>query len=128
MLKHDAYEYDGQKVTIFELSGMQRIDYLSVLEKETSAFDALPKESSEADLNRAFAAMRLRISAWLVAASIWHQDESRDFQSLLGSVLAGWSGLALTECSDKILALSGMTVAVDPDEETDAETVSVEKP
>lgn len=136
MLKKDTYEYGAQKVEIFELSGMQRIDYLTVIEKETTTFDALPEDASEIDRNRAFSAMRLRINAWLVAASLWHADKKQDIGTLQKTIQGDWSGVALAECSMKILEISSMMPVMEAvatsevalvDDKEDTAGVSVEK-
>ncbi|VEA68454.1 phage minor tail protein G [Serratia rubidaea] len=119
MLKKDVFNYGDKKVDIYELSGLQRIDYLTLVKEETEAFDALPDDTPVMESNIAFSSMRLRINAWLVAASLWHEDKTKDVVTEQGVILEDWSSLAISECSQKVLALSDM-LPPEPEESADA--------
>jgi len=103
MLNKDTFEYADQKVEISELSGLQRIDYLSFIKKTADEYDALPEEINDSDRNIAFTTMQLRINAWLVAASLWHSDKKQNVETLQQAVLEEWSGAAIAGCSQKVL-------------------------
>ena len=135
MLKKDMFDYADQKVEVSELSGLQRIDYLSFIKKSADEFDALPEETSDSDRNIAFTTMQLRINAWLVAASLLHSDKKQNVETLRQAVLEDWSGAAIASCSQKILVLSDMMPAevesADADEHAlpePEEDVTSEKP
>lgn len=119
MLKKDTFDYAGQKVEVSELSGLQRIDYLSFIKKSADQFDALPEDTSDSDRNIAFTTMRLRINAWLVAASLWHSDKKQDVETLQQIILVEWSGAAIAGCSQKVLVLSDMVPAEVEHSDTD---------
>ncbi|CAI1608192.1 phage tail assembly chaperone G [Serratia liquefaciens] len=119
MLKKDAFDYADQKVEISELSGLQRIDYLSFIKEVADKYDALPEETSDSDRNIAFTTMQLRINAWLVAASLWHSDKKQNVETLQQAVLEDWSGAAIASCSQKVLALSNMIPAQVESSDTD---------
>lgn len=111
MLKKDAFDYADQKVEISELSGLQRIDYLSFIKKTADEYDALPEETSDSERNIAFTTMQLRINAWLVAASLWQSNKKQNVETLQQAVLEDWSGAAIAGCSQKVLVLSNMIPA-----------------
>ncbi|MFK3922377.1 phage tail assembly chaperone G [Serratia liquefaciens] len=119
MLNKDTFEYADQKVEISELSGLQRIDYLSFIKKTADEYDALPEEINDSDRNIAFTTMQLRINAWLVAASLWHSDKKQNVETLQQAVLEEWSGAAIAGCSQKVLALSNMIPAQVESSDTD---------
>ena len=106
-------------VEIRELSGLQRIDYLSFIKEVADKYDALPEETSDSDRNIAFTTMQLRINAWLVAASLWHSDKKQNVEKLQQAVLEDWSGAAIASCSQKVLALSNMIPAQVESSDTD---------
>lgn len=108
MLKKDTFDYADQKVEISELSGLQRIDYLSFIKKMADEFDTLPEDTSDSDRNIAFTTMQLRINAWLVAASLSHSDKKQNAETMQQIVLEDWSGAAIAGCSQKVLVLSNM--------------------
>lgn len=117
MLKKDTFNYAGQSTSVSELSGLQRIEYMTVIQKETAIFDNLPADTPESDSNMAFASLRLRINAWLVAASLWHDDKQTPVETLQQTVLTDWSGPAIAECSQMVLTLSDMLAPdTDPDD------------
>jgi len=111
MLNKDTFEYADQKVEISELSGLQRIDYLSFIKKMADEYDALPEEINDSDRNIAFTTMQLRINAWLVAASLWHSDKKQNVETLQQAVLEEWSGAAIPGCSQMLLEQSIMIPA-----------------
>ncbi|MFS7161877.1 phage tail assembly chaperone G [Serratia proteamaculans] len=119
MLKKDTFDYADQKVEVSEISGLQRIDYLSFIKKSADEFDALPEETSDSDRNIAFTTMQLRINAWLVAASLYHSDKKQDVETLRQAVLEDWSGAAIAGCSQKVLVLSDMMPAEVEPSDTD---------
>lgn len=119
MLNKDTFEYADQKVEISELSGLQRIDYLSFIKTVADEYDALPEEINDSDRNIAFTTMQLRINAWLVAASLWHSDKKQNVETLQQAVLEEWSGAAIAGCSQKVLVLSNMIPAQVESSDTD---------
>ncbi|RIE47949.1 phage minor tail protein G, partial [Shigella flexneri] len=52
-LKQDTFNYEKQSVVLSELSGLQRIEYLTFVQQRTAKFDAQEGELPEAErLNR----------------------------------------------------------------------------
>lgn len=67
-LKQDTFNYEKQSVVLSELSGLQRIEYLTFVQQRTAKFDAGEGELPEAERQIAFLRMGMDINAWLVSA------------------------------------------------------------
>ena len=48
-LKQDTFNYEKQSVVLSELSGLQRIEYLTFVQQRTAKFDAVEGELPEAE-------------------------------------------------------------------------------
>ncbi len=70
-LKQDTFNYEKQSVVLSELSGLQRIEYLTFVQQRTAKFDAVEGELPEAERQIAFLRMGMDINAWLVSRSLW---------------------------------------------------------
>ncbi|STG07000.1 minor tail component of prophage [Escherichia coli] len=79
-LKQDTFNYEKQSVVLSELSGLQRIEYLTFVQQRTAKFDAGEGELPEAERQIAFLRMGMDINAWLVSRSLWNAEQSQDVE------------------------------------------------
>nr|WP_252359808.1 phage minor tail protein G [Escherichia coli] len=90
-LKTEPFEYNGQTVTLSELSALQRLEYLAwVKEKEEQRGEGVSEQQALTDI--------ISEGALLVAMSLWHHHELNGASSslreetdrLMQEVLASW--------------------------------------
>lgn len=131
-LKSEPYGRNGQSVTLFELSALQRIEHLEYLSRT---------ELTEASDTQSAVAAMVRAGAFIVAMSLWHGHEIKgslkegaaaEVARIRDEVLGSWPLEAIAEAEFRIKTLSGM---FPPPEESpapdDGETdgpVTAEKP
>lgn len=125
-LKQDVLEYGGKSVALYELSGLQRVEYLEYIQQRTAQYDKEVEEKNEADSRLAFVRMGVDINAWLVSRSLWNGDQQKDVGVMLKDVVGQWSYEALGQGADMVLALSGMALTDSGSKETE-ESNSPEK-
>lgn len=125
-LKQDTFNYEKQSVVLSELSGLQRIEYLTFVQQRTAKFDAVEGELPEAERQIAFLRMGMDINAWLVSRSLWNADQSKDVETLCASVITTWSYDALGAGAEMVLSLSGMG-AIDNAVDDEHEALTPEK-
>lgn len=125
-LKQDTFNYEKQSVVLSELSGLQRIEYLTFVQQRTAKFDAGEGELPEAERQIAFLRMGMDINAWLVSRSLWNADQSKDVETLCASVITTWSYDALGAGAEMVLSLSGMG-AIDNAVDDEHEALTPEK-
>ncbi|EOV0285014.1 phage minor tail protein G [Salmonella enterica] len=127
-LKKDTLSYGGASVELYELSGLQRVEYLEYIQQRTAQYDEEVADVDEEDRRVAFLRMGVDINAWLISRSLWNSDQTQDIDSLSGNIASLWSYEALGQGADMVLLLSGMT-APNTDSDTDPEEAdSPEKP
>lgn len=127
-LKKDTLSYGGTSVELYELSGLQRVEYLEYIQKRTAQYDEETADAGEEDRRVAFLRMGVDINAWLVSHSLWNSDQAQDIDNISGNIASRWSYEALGQGADMVLLLSGMTA---PNTDSDAEpkdAASPEKP
>lgn len=135
-LKKDTFTFNGESLTLSELSALQRIDFLDYLSKEEKAAKSLGDELDEQQMTTRLLGMSIRAGARLVAQSLWHNDPSGpDTEELHQQVLSTWPADAIAQAEMMVKTLSGMLppVAEDSGGETEeegieTEQVSAEKP
>ncbi|EJS0740366.1 phage minor tail protein G [Escherichia coli] len=121
-LKQDTFNYEKQSVVLSELSGLQRIEYLTFVQQRTAKFDAGEGELPEAERQIAF----LRMGMDIVSRSLWNADQSKDVETLCASVITTWSYDALGAGAEMVLSLSGMG-AIDNAVDDEHEALTPEK-
>lgn len=130
-LKQDAFEYADQTTLLFELSGLQRVEYLKYVQTHTAEFDAQADDTPEEKRQLAYLQMGMDINAWLVSRSLWNGDQSQVVDDIFSVVRSQWSYDAQEQGATKVLELSGMLPppadAEGEDERSDG-TLSPEKP
>ncbi|EJI4859110.1 phage minor tail protein G [Salmonella enterica] len=118
-LKKDTLTYGDASVELYELSGLQRVEYLEYIQQRTAQYDRETKESTEEERRVAFLRMGIDINAWLVSSSLQNGDQTRDTGKTSDNIAALWSYEALGKGADMVLSLSGMTPP-DSGDETEA--------
>ncbi|UMR99264.1 phage tail assembly chaperone G [Escherichia coli] len=133
-LKTEPFEYNGQTVTLSELSALQRIEHLAWLkEREEQAGSSDNLHVTVEDF--------IRGGAFLVAMSLWHNHSQKTKLSSMNEavkqieqeVLTTWPTEAIAQAENVVLRLSGMSefVVNDAPEQADdagpAEPVSAGK-
>ena len=131
-LKTEPFEYNGQTVTLSELSALQRLEYLAwVKEKEEQRGDAVSEQQALDDL--------IREGALLVAMSLWHNHALKgtspslreETDRIMQEVLTTWPVEAIAAGRNVVSGLSGMSAPVDESsgkqEKNTAEPVTVQK-
>ncbi|EOF5838409.1 phage minor tail protein G [Salmonella enterica] len=127
-LKKDTLTYGDASVELYELSGLQRIEYLEYIQQRTAQYDRETEEATEEASRVAFLRMGIDINAWLVSRSLQNGDQTRDTGKTSDNIAALWSYEALGKGADMVLSLSGMTPPDSDSEEEGAESGSPEKP
>ncbi|EAA9527814.1 phage minor tail protein G [Salmonella enterica] len=127
-LKKDTLTYGDASVELYELSGLQRVEYLEYIQQRTAQYDRETKESTEEARRLAFLRMGIDINAWLVSCSLQNGDQTRDTGKTSDNIAALWSYEALGKGADMVLSLSGMSLPDSGDETEAGEADSPEKP
>ncbi|ECK9010652.1 phage minor tail protein G [Salmonella enterica subsp. enterica] len=126
-LKKDTLTYGDASVELYELSGLQRVEYLEYIQQRTAQYDQETEKSTEEERRVAFLRMGVDINAWLVSRSLQHGGQTQDAGSIHSDIASLWSYEALGQGADMVLSLSGMAVS-ESDRNTDpAEADSPEK-
>lgn len=131
-LKTEPFEYNGQTVTLSELSALQRLEYLArVKEKEEQRGEAVSEQQALDDL--------VREGALLVAMSLWHNHALKgtlpslrqETDRIMQEVLTTWPVEAIAAGRNVAVRLSGMSAPVDEpsgkQEKKTAEPVTAKK-
>lgn len=126
-LKKGTLTYGDASVDLYELSGLQRVEYLEYIQQRTAQYDRETEESTEAERRVAFLRMGIDINAWLVSRSLQNGDQTRDTGKTSDNIAALWSYEALGKGADMVLSLSGMTPPDSDSEEDGVEADSPEK-
>lgn len=127
-LKKDTLTYGDASVELYELSGLQRIEYLEYIQQRTAQYERETEEATEEARRVAFLRMGIDINAWLVSRSLQNGNQTRDTGKTSDNIAALWSYEALGKGADMVLSLSGMTPPDSDSEEEGAESSSPEKP
>ncbi|EAS7638625.1 phage minor tail protein G [Salmonella enterica subsp. enterica serovar Hartford] len=127
-LKKDTLTYGDASVELYELSGLQRIEYLEYIQQRTAQYDRETEEATEEVRRVTFLRMGIDINAWLVSRSLQNGDQTRDTGKTSDNIAALWSYEALGKGADMVLSLSGMTPPDSGDETEAGEADSPEKP
>lgn len=126
-LKKDTLTYGECSVTLYELSGLQRIEYLEYIQQRTAHYDEAIAAGDDVVNRVAFVQLGVDINAWLVSRSLWNGDQTQDQAKLCDTVVSSWSYEALGSGADIVLSLSGMAVSPAGGDDV-TEATSPEKP
>lgn len=108
-LKKNAFNYGETSVDLYELSGLQRVEYLEFLQKRTAKYDADMAGATETDKRVAYMQMAMEINAWLISRSLFNGDTTQEVDSLYRSIQTTWSYEALDSGAEMVLVLSGLS-------------------
>lgn len=105
-LKKDTLTLNDQKVTLHELSALQRAEYFDFLaDKEASITEGENDFKNNARLMK----FNIEVNAWLVSRSLWHTEPEREESEIQQEVMRTWSTQGLNQAVEMVLELSGMT-------------------
>ncbi|ELC3360918.1 phage minor tail protein G [Escherichia coli] len=128
-LKKEKFTWQTESLTIFELSALQRIEYITFMAAEEKAVSADSDGISDQEMTARLIGSNIRCGARLIAMSLWHNDPAgTDVETLYQQVLSGWPPEAIGKAEMEIKLLSGMLVpvegdnAADPDASAEAES------
>lgn len=94
---------------MYELSGLQRVEYLEFLQKRTAKYDADMDGETETDKSVAYMQMAMEINAWLISRSLFNGDTTQAVDALYQSIQTTWSYEALDSGAEMVLTLSGLS-------------------
>lgn len=127
-LKSEPFIYNGSTIQLFELSGLQRIEYLQYLAKEEKT---LPKDEGDEGYFPLRVSSNLRSGAMVIALSLWQGDTSKEIDSLHYEVLSGWPPGMIGAGELFVKTLSDMIPVSEPvpaDEEKNTDVVAEDEP
>ncbi|ELY4474943.1 phage minor tail protein G [Salmonella enterica] len=108
-LKKDTLTYGDTSTDLYELSGLQRVEYLEFIQKRTAEYDADMNGATETDKRVAYMQMAMEINAWLVSRSLFNGGTAQEVDALYQSIQTTWSYEALDSGAEMVLALSGLS-------------------
>ncbi|EJJ4275912.1 phage minor tail protein G [Salmonella enterica] len=108
-LKKDTLNYGADSAVLYELSGLQRVEYLEFLQKRTAKYDADMDGATETDKRVAYMQMAMEINAWLISRSLFNGDTTQAVDALYQSIQTTWSYEALDSGAEMVLVLSGLS-------------------
>ncbi|HCA3615513.1 TPA: phage minor tail protein G [Salmonella enterica subsp. diarizonae serovar 61:i:z] len=126
-LKKDTFNYGEASVEMYELSGLQRVEYLEYIQQRTAQYDREAEKSTKEESRVAFLRMGIDINAWLVSRSLRNGAQAQDAVITSDNIASLWSYEALGKGADMVLSLSGMSPPDSGDETEAAEADSPEK-
>lgn len=110
-LKKEKFTWQTESLTIFELSALQRIEYITFMAAEEKAVSADSDGISDQEMTARLIGSNIRCGARLIAMSLWHNDPAgTDVETLYQQVLSGWPPEAIGKAEMEIKLLSGMLV------------------
>ncbi|WP_108701561.1 phage tail assembly chaperone G [Phytobacter sp. SCO41] len=109
-LKTEPLEYNGETITLYELSALQRIEFIGYIAELNKWVPADTTEMSEETLAGIVTAINVKISARIVAMSLWQKAglKGPSVEELHQEVLSGWPLPAISEADFIVRNLSGM--------------------
>ncbi|AUV01619.1 phage minor tail protein G [Enterobacter hormaechei] len=131
-LKTQPLEYNGETVTLYELSALQRIEFIGYIADVNKDVPANDTEISQEVLNGIVTTINVKISARIVAMSLWQEEglKGPSVDELHQDVLSGWPLPAISEADFIVRNLSGMlpvASAVGDEEAVEKEEQTAEK-
>lgn len=124
-LKKEPFEFNGQTITLNELSALQRINYLQYLAGEEKALTAAGDELSEQVMTTQLIGMSIRNGARLVSYSLWHNDPAGPSEDeLFSQVMSSWPAEAIGQAEVAVKTLSGMITPIVDEQQHEGDTAS----
>lgn len=107
-LKKEPFKYNGETVTLFELSALQRIEFIGYL-AETSKAIPQADDVSDEEFNRIATPINVKISSRLIAMSLWQADTTGPSVDVIHhEVLSSWPIPAIAGADFVVRELCGM--------------------
>lgn len=100
--------FGANQVVLSELSGLQRIEYLEAIAEHMAALENIADDISEAKKMALFSSLTIKLHAWLVSRSLWHQDRERRPEDLFADVLNQWPPRLINDAALVVQQLSGI--------------------
>ncbi len=122
-LKKEKFTWQTESLTIFELSALQRIEYITFMAAEEKAVSADSDGISDQEMTARLIGSNIRCGARLIAMSLWHNEPAgTDVETLYQQVLSSWPPEAIGKAEMQVKLLSGMLFPVE-DEKGDHQDV-----
>ena len=122
-LKKEKFTWQTESLTIFELSALQRIEFLTFMAGEEKSVSVDSEGISDQEMTARLIGSNIRCGARLIAMSLWHNDPAgTDVEKLYQQVLSGWPPEAIGKAEMQVKLLSGMLFPVE-DEKGDHQDV-----
>ncbi|MCH5496475.1 phage minor tail protein G, partial [Salmonella enterica subsp. diarizonae serovar 16:z10:e,n,x,z15] len=90
-LKKDTFNYGEASVEMYELSGLQRVEYLEYIQQRTAQYERETEKSTEEESRVAFLRMGIDINAWLVSRSLRNGAQAQDAVITSDNIASLWS-------------------------------------
>ncbi|MBO8132457.1 phage tail assembly chaperone G [Dickeya fangzhongdai] len=127
-LNNEEIEIGSTCITLNELSGLQRIEYLEYItgvQKSLKEWESLPDDERLPKALR----VNVEVNAWLISRSLWHNDRNKSVDALRDEIMQQWSVENITAAGNSVLKLSGMlTENTDSDEDKKSDVSAVTGP
>ncbi|WP_413734332.1 phage minor tail protein domain-containing protein [Sodalis sp. RH21] len=118
--KSDTLTLGATSFTLYELSALNRLEYLEYVFQEQSQLP--PDDAKENEKFKAFVGLNIRDCAWIVALSLSQAEgESRSVKDISHDLLRNHPVPILSAAAGKVRELSDMIPAVDALKESAAE-------
>jgi len=90
-LKKEDFTYNEKSAIIFELSALQRIEFLMFLAQEEKTVGADSEGITDQEMTTRLVGSSIRCGARLIAMSLWHNDPAgADENVLYQQVISSW--------------------------------------
>jgi phage minor tail protein G len=97
-LKKEKFTWQNESLTIFELSALQRIEFLTFMAAEEKTVSAESDGISDQEMTARLMAQNIRCGARVIAMSLWHNDPAAMMcEALYQQVLKGWPPEAIRQ-------------------------------
>lgn len=112
-LKTQQFAFNGAEITLYELSALQRIEYIGYLTKVSKE---IPVDADESVRTQMTSIVGVKISSRLVAMSLWQSDiNGPSVDELQQQVMSTWPLPALSEAEFIVQEMSLMLPPVQAD-------------
>ncbi|MEC5321166.1 phage minor tail protein G [Brenneria populi subsp. brevivirga] len=125
-LKKEPFPINGETVTLYQLSGLQRIEHLEYLEAKEKLLSDEGQDNTKT--SAALISFSIHASVRVVALSISNDKPDEDIEVLHQDILRTWPLDAIGEADQRIKKMSGMISDAPEQQEEGGEPVSLEKP
>lgn len=105
-LKTEPFEFNGDTITLYELSALQRIEFLAFI---ADLHKQMPDDGDEITLSRISTEISIKTSSRIVAMSLWQASiAGPSVDDIQHEVLATWPLQAISAADYRVKTLSSM--------------------